>query len=71
MANVHQIITQGIGTPGGIAHFLLLGLSLSQVDVIATPWQVNTGGVLASIDVNTGGVRDSTDVNTAGISVGS
>tara|TARA_Y100000310_G_C20681155_1_gene816016 strand:- start:670 stop:936 length:267 start_codon:yes stop_codon:yes gene_type:complete len=39
MADINQIITLGIGTPGGIPEFITLGL---QIGSVVSPWDVQT-----------------------------
>lgn len=36
MADIHQVISLGIGTPSDVPHFLLLGLSINVV-LLASP----------------------------------
>ncbi|MHB1260313.1 MAG: hypothetical protein ACYC2H_01215 [Thermoplasmatota archaeon] len=35
MADIHQVITLGIGTPSDITHFILVGLSANPFGVVA------------------------------------
>ena len=39
MADINQIITLGIGTPGDIEHFILLGLNVRALGAIDTTLQ--------------------------------
>lgn len=71
MADIHAVISLGIGSPADIPHFLLVGLSVNDVDLVISTTSVvgvDTLGRTSVVGVDTGGVTAVAGVDGGGFS---